>query len=116
MGKNVANRSSGVGDDRQAPPERKSGRTVFDESGHGVWEWQTATGVFQKDVTDQQLQRLEAPNLALVEQVPSEEHVWAERTGGYGRTSNRTPVHTSKRPGTKPSPLKALLKRLVGTG
>ena len=36
---------------------RKSGRAVFDNQGRASWEWQTATGVFQTDVTNEQLQR-----------------------------------------------------------
>jgi hypothetical protein len=46
--------------------ERKSGRAVFDE-GRTVWEWQTATGVFERHVTDEQLARLEAAGLRLVD-------------------------------------------------
>lgn len=48
-------------------PERKSGRAVFDD-GRTVWEWQTATGVFERHVSDEQLARLEAADLQLVEQ------------------------------------------------
>lgn len=47
-------------------PERKSGRAVFDD-GHTVWEWQTATGVFERHVSDEQLARLEAAGLRLIE-------------------------------------------------
>jgi hypothetical protein len=50
-----------------ALPERKSGRAVFDD-GRTVWEWQTATGVFSRQVSHEQLIRLEASNLCLVEQ------------------------------------------------
>lgn len=50
-----------------AAPERKSGRAVFDQ-GRTVWEWQTATGVFERYVSDEQLTRLEASDLRLVEQ------------------------------------------------
>ena len=50
--------------------ERKSGRAVFDEQGRTVWEWQTATGVFERHVSDEQLSRLEASDLRLVEQSP----------------------------------------------
>lgn len=46
--------------------QRKSGRAVFDD-GHTVWEWQTATGVFERHVTDEQLARLEAAGLQLVD-------------------------------------------------
>lgn len=53
-----------------AAPQRKSGRAVFDEHGRAVWEWQTATGVFERHVSDEQLSRLEASDLQLVEQSP----------------------------------------------
>lgn len=46
---------------------RKSGRAVFDNQGRASWEWQTATGVFQTDVTNEQMAGLEAAGLALVE-------------------------------------------------
>ena len=39
---------------------RKSGRAVFDNQGRASWEWQTATGVFETNVTHEQLQTLEA--------------------------------------------------------
>lgn len=52
----------------EASPKRKSGRAVFDEYGCTVWEWQTATGVFSRQVSDEQLSQLEAPDLSLVEQ------------------------------------------------
>ena len=48
-------------------PERKSGRAVFDQ-GRTVWEWQTATGVFERQVSDEQLARLENAGLQLVDQ------------------------------------------------
>lgn len=50
-------------------PQRKSGRAVFDE-GRTVWEWQTATGVFERHVSEEQRSRLEASDLRLVEQPP----------------------------------------------
>jgi hypothetical protein len=49
---------------------RKSGRAVFDNQGRASWEWQTATGVFETNVTNEQLQNLEASGLALVESEP----------------------------------------------
>ena len=50
-----------------AAPARKSGRAVFDQ-GRTVWEWQTATGVFERYVSEDQLSRLEASGLRLVDQ------------------------------------------------
>jgi hypothetical protein len=54
-----------------AAKNRKTGRTVFDKSGRGAWEWQTATGVFEKHISDQQLSRLEASQLMLLDSPPS---------------------------------------------
>lgn len=54
-----------------AAPSRKSGRAVFD-AGHTVWEWQTATGVFERHVSEEQMSRLEASDLRLVEQPSAE--------------------------------------------
>jgi hypothetical protein len=57
---------------RDAAPPRKSGRAVFDD-GRTVWEWQTATGVFERYVSEEQMSRLEAADLQLVEQSSPEE-------------------------------------------
>ena len=61
---------------QKAPPKsksvaarsRKSGRVSFDKSGKGIWEWQTATGVFEQNITDEQLARLEDAQLTFVKQ------------------------------------------------
>ena len=45
---------------------RKTGRTTFDKSGRGLWEWQTATGVFEQHITDEQLADLEDSKLTFV--------------------------------------------------
>ncbi len=42
-----------------------SGRAVLDERGNSIWEWQTAPGVYSRDISVQQLQELEASNLHL---------------------------------------------------
>ena len=36
--------------------------------GRTVWEWQTATGVFERHVSEEQLARLEAADLRLMDQ------------------------------------------------
>ena len=61
---------------------RKSGRAVFDNQGRASWEWQTATGVFETNVTHEQLQNLEASGLAVMESEPVAVHgrVWASAT------------------------------------
>lgn len=59
---------------QKAPPKtksaaarsRKSGRASFDKSGKGIWEWQTATGVFEQNITDEQLAQLENSQLTFI--------------------------------------------------
>ena len=55
-------------------------RAVFDNQGRASWEWQTATGVFETNVSHEQLQTLEAPELSLVENEPVAAHgrVWTQ--------------------------------------
>lgn len=45
----------------------RSGRATWDERGNSVWEWQTAPGVFTRDISSQQLEALEAANLQIVD-------------------------------------------------
>ena len=51
-------------------PRRKSGRASFDADGRSIWEWQTATGVFERNVTDAQREKLEDTTLSIVEDAP----------------------------------------------
>lgn len=69
--------------------DRKSGRAVFDQ-GRTVWEWQTATGVFERQVTEEQLARLENAGLQLVEQQATEGRAI------YGETASQTAYNTRK--------------------
>lgn len=48
-------------------PEQRSGRAVQDERGNSIWEWQTQPGVYTRDISDHQLQQLEARHLTLVD-------------------------------------------------
>ena len=48
-------------------PEQRSGRAVWDERGNSIWEWQTQPGVYTRDISDHQLQQLEASHLTLVD-------------------------------------------------
>lgn len=94
--------------------QRKSGRAAVDERGESVWEWQVETGVFKRDVTDEQLRRLEAPELAIAEFSP-------ESTGtalDFGssavvleRISRRTPPATVPQRGGTLGSLWARLRR-----
>ena len=90
---------------------RKSGRAVFDNQGRASWEWQTATGVFQTDVTNEQMAGLEAAGLALVE---------SESVAAHGRVWTSAPtakvVHraNSVTAARNPTVLKRLLRRIAG--
>ncbi len=55
--------------DAASGKRRRSGR-VTHEDGRGIWEWQTSTGVFTKDVSDDHLRRLERSDLRVVEHAP----------------------------------------------
>ena len=80
--------------------ERKSGGAVFDE-GRTVWEWQTATGVFERHVSEAQLARLENADLQLVE--PG-----FEGRAIYGETGSQTAYNTRKQVFVgRPAPLQA---------
>ena len=89
---------------------RKSGRAVFDNQGRASWEWQTATGVFQTDVTNEQLQSLEAADLAVVESEPdtTSERVW----GNAGSKATHRAIGVA--PARNPTVLKRILRRLSG--
>jgi hypothetical protein len=89
---------------------RKSGRPVFDNQGRASWEWQTATGVFQTDVTNEQLQSLEAADLAVVESEP-------DTTSGRVWTNVGTkiaPRAVNVAPARNPTVFKRLLGKLSG--
>lgn len=55
------------GNDKRAPREKTSGRVSFDARGNAVWEWQTATGVYGRDVDTKRLKKLEAKDLKLLD-------------------------------------------------
>lgn len=94
--------------------EKKSGRAVFDE-GRTVWEWQTATGVFERQVSDEQLSRLEASDLRLVEQSPAKDAgraIYSSSTvAGSNSARTRTPA-----PRSNGGALRQFWRRLVPAG
>jgi hypothetical protein len=55
--------------DRQPGAPKQSGRVAYDSKGNPVWEWETSTGVFDRNVTTQRLKKLEA-TLSLEETQP----------------------------------------------
>jgi len=92
---------------KMADGGRKSGRAVFDNQGRASWEWQTATGVFETDVTSEQLQGLEAAGLAVVESEPvtTSGRVWA--SAPVRRAATVAPARDQ-------TVLKRILRRLSG--
>lgn len=62
-------------EDSKPPPDRppgapkQSGRVAYDSKGNPIWEWETSTGVFDRDVSTQRLKKLEA-KLSLEETQP----------------------------------------------
>jgi hypothetical protein len=54
---------------REPGAPKQSGRVAYDSKGNPVWEWETSTGVFDKDVSTQRLKKLEA-KLSLEETQP----------------------------------------------
>jgi hypothetical protein len=90
---------------------RKSGRAVFDNQGRASWEWQTATGVFETNVTHEQLQSLEASGLSVQEEpAPTVPHgrVWS------GASRPATPVVKRVAPARDQTVFKRLLRRISG--
>jgi hypothetical protein len=95
-----------------ADNRRKSGRAVFDNQGRASWEWQTATGVFQTDVTNEQLASLEAAGLALIESESAAAvhgRVWT--SAPTAKVAHRLNSVSSAR---NPTVLKRLLRRISG--
>lgn len=100
-----------------AAPERKSGRAVFDEYGGTVWEWQTATGVFERHVSDEQMSRLEASDLRLVEQSPPAKDVGNAIYGSRTVVRNN-PIARTRTPAPRAhvGAFRQLWRRLVPVG
>ena len=98
-------------------PDRKSGRAVFDE-GRTVWEWQTATGVFERHVSEAQIALLENAGLQLVEQATEGRAIYgADQTGSQGAYSARKQVFVGRpAPSVRPTATGAFrqfLRRLL---
>ena len=91
-------------------PRRKSGRASFDADGRSIWEWQTATGVFERDVTSEQLAKLEDSNLSILEDEQTTGTIYDDRT------PTKTNVRLASVP-KAPAPktvLSRLLKKISG--
>jgi hypothetical protein len=80
-------------------PRRKSGRAAFDADGRSIWEWQTATGVFERNATPEQVAKLEDSNLSIVEDAePTGVSIYGSATAAKtsaSAKSTRSPVEKS---------------------
>lgn len=92
---------------------RKPGRPSFDKSGRGIWEWQTATGVFEQNITDEQLAELEDSKLTFIG-----EDTMAKESGAVSyfefreqTKSKAAPVAATKPLGTARGPITRLFAR-----
>jgi hypothetical protein len=66
---NMSDKESKPPSDRPPGAPKQSGRVAYDSKGNPIWEWETSTGVFDRNVTTQRLKKLEA-TLSLEETQP----------------------------------------------
>lgn len=71
---------------------RKSGRQTYDKSGRGLWEWQTATGVFEQHISDEQLAKLEDSQLTFLEDRTQEDPGAVSYFEFREQTKNKAPT------------------------
>jgi hypothetical protein len=48
-----------------------TGRVQFDDRGNAIWEWSLPTGAYGREVSPQQLKKLEHPALSIAEDAPT---------------------------------------------
>lgn len=70
----------------------RSGRATWDERGNTIWEWQTAPGIYSREVSAQQLQTLQANELKLVDQTPGVTATYSHWKRQYQDRFTRVPV------------------------
>jgi hypothetical protein len=90
---------------------RKSGRASFDGDGRGVWEWQVATGVFTRTVTEDQLMDLARCNLELMEERPSDADRGLSLHQRISAPARTVPASWSKAAARELSVVRRLFKR-----
>jgi hypothetical protein len=78
----------------------RSGRVIWDERGNSVWEWQTAPGVFTREISSQQLEALEASDLQIVDM----EHLTVRPVSGR--------LHTGQR-ASRSKPARSIFEKLL---
>ena len=96
---------------------RKSGRAVFSDDGRSVWEWQTSTGVFSQNISDEQLGLLEAPHLELVDSGDSagKKDEWTQTSDRLRRTAVTVATMPKRAPVVQKGKLRRLLRLVAGT-
>lgn len=52
---------------KQPKQAKKSGRATTDERGNSVWEWQTDSGSFKRNIDTQKLERLKSSGLSVAD-------------------------------------------------
>ena len=71
----------------------RSGRATWDERGNTVWEWQTAPGIYSKEISTQQLRVLQAKELQLVDQPPGITSTYSHWKRQYPDRFTRMPAN-----------------------
>lgn len=102
MSKPQKNSSPDLVDAPELASSPRSGRVTWDERGNSVWEWQTAPGVFTREISSQQLEALEASDLQIVDM----EHLTVRPISGRLHTGQRTTRRRSK-------PSKSIFEKLL---
>jgi hypothetical protein len=102
-----------IAHDSRSASERKSGRAAFTDDGRSIWEWQTATGVFTRTITDEQLASLEATNLRIEEAPGSEMNAHSLTGRSLILPLPRRIVPAQK--ATSVGALQGLMRRLMGS-
>jgi hypothetical protein len=98
---------------RVSARSRKPGRTTFDKSGRGIWEWQTATGVFEQHITDEQLADLEDSKLTFLEdRIQQQEPGAVSYFEFLEQTKSKAPATVSKPTENSRGPITRLFARL----
>lgn len=93
---------------------KQSGRVAFDARGNPVWEWQTETGKFGREVSTQRLKKLEAQDLTLADtqSVPTPKGLsLADSPPMPGGGFNPYDSHTSGKTATQHQPTSAAGKK-----
>lgn len=93
--------------------ETGSGRATWDERGNSIWEWQTAPGVYSRDISLQQLQALEAHNLCLQDGVQHNavDSFWSRKPRNKSAVATELVIPMRTRP-SKSSGFELFLKRM----